>query len=212
MKLLIAALAFVGLMSGTFGIAQAADKHLFYVHGCCVKDKDDPKAKAYEVIIQDLKKSGFDVVFELRYSDVADSDAAAHAYAAKVAGRVQALIAKGTVPEDITVAGYSLGSMTTLVASGLISNPKVNFVLIAGCPVNSKVKVTIDYSKVQGRILSIVDTKDENFGSCNGRLPVGIIHQEIVVNSGKGHALFWQPDEQLIKLWKEPLVAWANGK
>ena len=212
MKLLIAALAIVGLMSVFLGVAQAADKHLFYVHGCCVKDQDDPKAKAYEVIIQDLKKSGFDVVFELRYSDVADSDAAAHAYAAKVADQVHALIAKGTVPEDITVAGYSLGSMTTLVASGLIGNPKVNFVLIAGCPVNSKIKVTIDYSKVKGRILSIVDTKDENFGSCNGRLPAGLIHKEVVVNSGEGHALFWHSVQQQIDLWKGPLVSWANSK
>lgn len=212
MRLLIAVFTTVGLMAGSYGIAQAADKHLFYVHGCCVKDKNDPKAKAYEVIIQDLKKSGFDVVFDLRYSDVADSDAHAHAYAAKIADQVQALLAKGTVPEDITVAGYSLGSMTTLVASGLIGNSKVNFVLIAGCPVNSKIKVTIDYSMVKGRVLSIVDTKDENFGSCNGRLPQGIIHKEVVVNSGEGHALFWHAEEKQINLWKNPLVAWANGK
>ncbi len=212
MKLLIAAISTVGLMAGSFGFAQAAEKHLFYIHGCCVVDKNDPKAKGYEVIIQDLRKSGFNVAFQLRTPDVADSDAQAQVYAAKIADQVQALLAKGTAPEDITVAGYSLGSMTTLVSSGLIANPKVNIVLIAGCPVNSKVKVTIDYSKVKGRVLSIVDTKDENFGSCNGRLPVGVIHQEIVVNSGKGHALFWQPDQQLINLWKEPLVAWANGK
>jgi hypothetical protein len=94
----------------------------------------------------------------------------------------------------------------------LIANSKVNFVLIAGCPVNSKVKVTIDYSKVKGRVLSIVNTKDENFGSCNGRLPIDVVHKEVVLNSGDGHALFWQADQAKIDLWKEPLVAWANMK
>ncbi|MCX7144291.1 MAG: hypothetical protein NT123_25320, partial [Proteobacteria bacterium] len=145
MKLLISAFTVVGLIAGAFGSVQAADKHLFYIHGCCVVDKNDPKAKGYEVIVQDLRKSGFNVYFQLRTPEVADSDAQAQVYAAKIADQVQALLAKGTAPEDITVAGYSLGSMTTLVSSGLIANPKVNIVLIAGCPVNSKVKVTIDY-------------------------------------------------------------------
>lgn len=212
MKPLIALIASMTLMASSFGIAHATDKYLFYVHGCCVKDKNDPKVKAYETIIQELKSSGFNVVFELRTADVADSDAHAQAYAAKIADQVRALLAEGTIPEDITAAGYSLGSMTTLVASGLIANPKVNFVLLAGCPVKTKIHVTIDYSKVKGRVLSIVDTKDENFGSCNGRLPEGVTHKEVVLNSGEGHAVFRLTDEKNLKLWKEPLVAWTKGK
>jgi hypothetical protein len=212
MKSWIAVIASVALMTGSFGIAHAADKHLFYVHGCCVKDKDDPKVKAYEKIVQELRNSGFDVVFELRTADVGDSAPQVNAYATKIADQVRAMIAKGTAPEDITVAGYSLGSMTTLVTSALIDNPKVNFVLLAGCPIKPAIPVTIDYTKIKGRVLSITDTKDEKFGSCNGRLPEGITYKEIVLNSGEGHAVFRLTDEKNLKLWKEPLVAWTKGK
>jgi hypothetical protein len=204
----IATIALVGF----WGVAHASEKHLFYVHGCCVKDKNDPKVKAYEEIVQELKNSGFNVVFELRTADIGDSDAGAQAYAKKIAEQVQALSAKGTPPENITVAGYSLGSMTALVASGLVNNPKVNFVLLAGCPINPAIKVNIDYSRVKGRILSITDTKDERFGSCNGKLPDGTTHKEIVLNSGEGHAAFRLTDKKILKLWKDPLVEWSTNK
>lgn len=212
MKMLIAMITSVAWMVASLGVAHAAEKHLFYVHGCCIKGKDDPKIKAYEMIAQELRNAGFNLTFDLRYADMSDSDALVQAYAAKVADQVNALLAKGVVPEDITVSGYSLGSMTTLVASGLIANPKVNFVLLAGCPVNTAIPVTIDYSKVKGRVLSITDTKDDKFGSCNGRLPESVTYKEVVLNSGEGHAVFRLTDEKNLKLWKEPLAAWAKGK
>jgi hypothetical protein len=210
MKPLIAAIASVALMTGSLGIAHAAEKHLFYVHGCCIKDKSDPKVKGYEKIVQALKTSGFNVVFELRTADINDGDAQVQAYAGKIADQVRDLLAKGIAPEDITVAGYSRGSLTTLIASGLIANPKVNFVLLAGCPL--KPRIPVDYSRVQGRILSIRDAKDDKFGSCDGRLPEGVTYKEIAFTSGEGHAVFRLPDEKYVKLWKEPLVSWAEGK
>jgi predicted esterase len=212
MKTLLGVITGAVLLAGSLTVAHAAEKHLFYVHGCCVKDMNDPKVKAYEKIVQELKSSGFNVVFELRTADIGDSDAGAQAYAKKIAEQVQALLAKGTPPESITVAGYSLGSMTTLVASGLVNNPKVNFVLLAGCPINPAIKVNIDYSKVKGRVLSITDTKDEKFGSCNGKLPEGTAYKEIVLNSGEGHAVFRLTDEKNLKLWKDPLVEWSTNK
>jgi hypothetical protein len=212
MKSLIALIANIVFITVTVGIAHAADKHLFYVHGCCVKDQNDPKVKAYETIVQELKNSGFNVVFELRTADVGDSAAQVQIYAEKIAEQVRSLLGKGTAPEDITVAGYSLGSMTTLVTSGLIANPKVNFVLIAGCPIKPAIPVVIDYSKVKGRVLSITDSKDDKFTSCNGRLPGDISYKEVTLNSGEGHAVFRLTDEKYIKLWKEPLVEWSRGK
>lgn len=210
MKLLIAVFTSVAFVVGSLSVAHAAEKHLLYVHGCCIQGKNDPKVKAYETIIQGLKSSGFDVSFELRTADINDSDPQAMAYAEKIADQVRDLLAKGAAPENITVAGYSLGSRITLVASGLIANPKINFVLIAGCPI--KATIPIDYSKVKGRILSIRDTKDDKFGSCNGRLPEGVIYKEVVLNSGEGHAVFRLADEKYLKLWKEPLVAWSKGE
>ena len=190
--------------------ARAAERHLFYLHGCCIKGQDDPKVKAYETIVSDLKKSGFNVKYELRTADVGDNDAAVQAHAAKIAGEGQGMLSKGTSPGDITVVGYSLGSMTALVASGLIANPKINIVLLAGCPINPAIKVNIDFAKVQGRVMSIYDTKDVKFGSCQGRLPPDITFQEVVLNSGEGHAVFKMPDDQHVKLWMDPLLSWVG--
>jgi hypothetical protein len=198
-------LASVALMAFTLGIAHAADKHLFYIHGCCVKGPGDPKVGAYETIVKELKNAGFNVVFDLRYDD-----STAQIQAAKVADQVKSLLANGAAPEDITVAGYSLGSRITLMASGLIANPKVNIVLIAGCPI--KETIPIDYTKVKGRVLSIWNTADDKFTSCAGRLPEGMTYREIVLNSGEGHEIFRLTDEKYLKLWKEPLVAWSKGE
>jgi hypothetical protein len=212
MKALFAVMSGVALMTGFSTTALGGEKYLFYIHGCCIKGSGDAKVKAYETIVQDLKNAGFNVSFDLRYSSESDNDAGAQAYAAKVAEQVKALLAKGVAPGDITVSGYSLGSMTTMVASGLIDNPKVNYVLLAGCPTNASIKVNIDYTKVKGRILSIVDSKDDKFGSCNGRFPGADVFNEIARDSGQGHKLFQLTDAESYALWKAPLESWANGK
>jgi hypothetical protein len=213
MKLIIAIIMTSMLLAtAALGTAQAAEKHLFYMHGCCIKGKDDPKVKAYETIVQNLNEAGFKVAFDLRTADFGDNDSAVQAHAAKVADQVRTLLAQGVAPGDITVAGYSLGSMTALVTAGLIANPKVNVVLLAGCPINPAIKVSIDYAKIKGRVLSIYDVKDEKFGSCNGRLPEGVTSKEVVLNSGKGHSVFRLPDEKHMKLWKDPMLAWIKEK
>ena len=212
MKVLRVLLVGAVLLVGFLSVAHAAEKHLFYMHGCCVKDKDDPKVKAYETIVQELKNSGFKVAFELRYSDISDSDAKAQDHAAKIADQVRALLAKGTAAEDITVSGFSLGSNTSLVVAGLVANPRVNYVLLAGCPVKPSVPVTIDFTKIKGRILSIVDSKDEKFGSCKGRISDDMLQKEVILDTGLGHKLFLQTDAEHLKLWKEPLENWAKGK
>jgi len=212
MKVLRVLLVGAVLLTGSLGVAHATEKHLFYMHGCCVKDKDAPTVKVYETIVQELKNSGLNVTFELRYSGVSDSDEAAHKHSVKIADQVQSLLAKGTKPEDITVSGFSLGSMTSLLVAGLVANPKVNYVLLAGCPVKPSIPVTIDFTKIKGRILSIVDSKDEKFGSCKGRIPDDMLQKEVILETGLGHKLFLQTDAEHFKLWKEPLTNWAKGK
>ena len=212
MKILSALISGAILMTGFSHMSNAAEKHLIYMQGCCVKQANGAVAKDYQKIAQALRDSGFSVFFELRTSDETDSDEQAQAYASKVAKYVEELLAKGIAPEDITVSGFSLGSSTTLVASGLIANPKVNYVLLAGCPISASSRVTIDYTKVSGRILSIVDSKDDKFGSCAGRLPSDAPFKEITLDSGEGHKVFRLSDESNLKLWTAPLEAWAKGE
>jgi hypothetical protein len=212
MKTFVAMITGIVLMAVLSGVTHAAEKHLFYMHGCCINKVG---GSAYETIVKELRSAGFNVVFDLRTDD---SSAAAQAYAAKVADQVKSLLAKGTAPEDITVSGYSLGSVTAMFASILIANQKVNYVLLAGCPGNgARVSrgndpLDVDYAKVQGRILSIVDTKDDKFESCKTHLPESVLQKEVAFDSGSGHAVFRNTDEKSLKLWKEPLVTWAKGQ
>ena len=206
MKKLIAVIAGATSIFGFLGVSHAAEKHLFYIHGCCI---DKVGGGAYETIVKDLQSAGFNVVFDLRTDD---STAAVQAYASKVAGQVKNLLAKGAAPEDITVSGYSLGSVTAMFASIEIANQRVNYVLIAGCPGKGARSFDIDYAKVQGRILSLVDVKDDRFESCKSRLPESALRKEVEFDSGQGHQIFRYTTDKAYKLWKEPLEAWAKGQ
>jgi hypothetical protein len=206
MKKLLLAVAGAALLPCSVAVSQATDKHLVYIHGCCI---DKVGGGAYETIVKDLQQAGFNVTFELRRDD---SNAAVQAYAAKVTDQVKELLNKGVAPEDITVAGYSLGSRTAMLVSIAIANPKVNYVLLAGCPRPSGRKIDIDYARVQGRVLSIVDSKDDKFESCKEHLPATALQQEITFDSGSGHQIFRFTTDKAYKLWKEPLEAWARGQ
>lgn len=204
MKMSTRVVAGILITASTLTVAHATEKILFYIHGCCI---DKVGADAYDPIVKTLQSDGFKVVFELRTDD---STPAVRAYATKVADQVKGLLAKGVSPEDITVSGFSLGSVTAMFASIEIANPKVNYVLLAGCPRTNK--RSIDYAKVQGHILSLVDAKDDRFGSCKSLLPESALTKEITFESGEGHKIFRLTTEKAYKLWKEPLEAWAKGK
>jgi len=208
-KLLITAIAATILFMVLSTSAHAAEKYLFYMHGAQVKDANDPKAKVYVAIVEDLQKSGFNVTFELHPSDVGDNEAAAKAYAAKIATQIKGLIYAGTPPENITVAGFSLGSTIAAITSGLVGNAKVNYVLLAGCANKPAVPMTVDYSRMKGHILAVTEASDPGYGTCVGRLPDGINYQEVNLSTGKGHATFRLPE--YLSLWMDPLVEWTKN-
>ncbi len=211
MKSFVTMLAGAALSFALLGGAHASDKYLFYVHGCCVKSGSDPKVADYEAIVQKLKDSGFNVEYQLRTADVGDNDAAVHEYAGQIADKVNALLTKGVPPKNITVAGYSLGSMTAMVTAGLIANPDVNIVLLAGCPTGASIKVSIDYSRVKGRVLSINDKGDEKFGSCEGKFPEVKTFKGVVIDSGKGHMVYRLPQDNFMSMWMNPMMGWVNA-
>ena len=200
-----------GVWFSALSTAYAGEKHLIYMQGCCVQQNSGAAARDYQTIVQSLRDAGFNVFFELRTANETDNDGQAQAYAEKVAQYVQGLLATGVAQEDITVSGYSLGSRTALVVAGLIAQPKVNYVLLSGCPANPNSRVSINYSKVRGRILSIYDSKDDKFGSCKGWMPRGLDFSEIRLETGQGHKLFRLSDDASIALWKTPLEQWAEN-
>ncbi len=75
MKLLVALFSSAVLAAGFSSSSNAAEKHLVYMHGCCVKQTNGAIAKDFKTIAQKLRDAGFNVLFELRTSDQTDSDA-----------------------------------------------------------------------------------------------------------------------------------------
>jgi alpha/beta superfamily hydrolase len=186
--------------------AQAGDKYLFYMNGCCIEKVG---TDGYETIAKKLEETGLKLDFTIRKED---TDEAVMGSVDSVVEKVNALLANGTPPEDITVSGFSLGSVIAMYASVRIANPKVNYVLLAGCPGPKARRHIHDYSKVQGRILSITDVGDSKFASCSDKITNASEFKEIKLESGKGHKVFRLPKDKFIELWKDPLVNWAHGK
>ena len=186
--------------------AQAGDKYLFYMNGCCIEKLG---TDGYETIAKKLEETGLKLDFTIRKED---TDEAVMGSVDSVVEKVNALLANGTPPEDITVSGFSLGSVIAMYASVRIANPKVNYVLLAGCPGPKARRHIDDYSKVQGRILSITDVGDNKFVSCSDKITNASEFKEIKLESGKGHKVFRLPKDKFIELWKDPLVNWAHGK
>jgi hypothetical protein len=197
----------VALLGGSLGTAQA-DMQLIYLHGCCIEDAKDARAAAYQNVVEEFRRSGFNVSFELNTADGGES--AVQRRVAATADRVLGLLANGEFAENITVVGHGLGATTALIASGLIANRRVNYILLGGCPANPG--VAIDYAKVMGRFLSIPDSQDHGSGSCHGRMPEHVFYKESSVSSPEGGSVFLRTDEEALRLWLDPTFSFVTGK
>ena len=181
------------------------DKYLFYMHGYRLESLDDDhkRAKAYRRIVSSLEDHGFNVISEQR------GETSVISYGIGIANEVKKLLENGVQPQNITVAGFSKGAAITLIAAGQVKNPKVNFIALAGC----SDFFTINYKKLQGRILSIYDVDDEKYFSCEGRISndqEGVTYKEISIESGKGHSVFRKKKEKWIEMWRDPMMEWIS--
>lgn len=188
-------------------------KYLFYLHGRGPQEFGIEKSREdYRALVQAFSGRGFTVVSEVRGRDVRDED-----YAARVAQQLGKLLAAGVSSEHVTVVGYSKGGIVALMASGLAARPQVGYVLLAGChsPAGAmqdahRAFKAAHAAKLEGRMLSLYDRADPNFASCAPyfKEAAGTLrHQEIVLDTGKGHELFQKPTAD----WLDTVVAWAAG-
>ena len=105
--------------------------------------------------------------------------------------------------------------MITLVAAAAGDNPKVNYVVLAGCFQKGK-EFYDTYAnnvapKMKGHILSMYDAADPNFGTCKDFFAAAgdkVTGNEIKFETGQGHGLFRKAVDQ----WMGPLIDWATGK
>jgi len=186
-------------------------KYIFFLHGNIVEEKGVASARSkkfgfyeYKKILKVLAQQDFTVISEAR-----DDDTKIQGYAKKIAGQVGSLIDNGVPPNNITVAGFSKGGKITLVTSSLINNKLVNYVVLAGCIRKTKQFIEKFNLDLKGRVLSIVDYRDDTFSSCEdmfNRSSAGLEHKELILKDGGGHGVFYTPKD----IWIKPMIDWIK--
>jgi hypothetical protein len=189
---------------------DAAARYVIYLHGRILEEKPrDPVDErfgiyAYDSILTALAASGAQVIAERR---PAGTDF--RAYGGQVAEQVRGLLAAGVPAERITVIGFSKGGGIAMIASALLANRRIGFVLLAPC---GDWLLNRDDVNVRGRILSIYEASDELGTSCEPLFRQAGTpgeHREIRIATGAGHGAFFRPREE----WVRPVLAWiAAGR
>ena len=190
--------------------SQAPDdgtRYLFYLHGRIIEEQGpqgvSPRFGRYDYpgILAAFRARGFEVPSEVRPRNTDMG-----AYAARIAGEIEALIARGVEPSHITVVGASKGAGITALVSTRLARPGVRYVMLAGC--NDGLIRTLD-PRLSGELLSIHEASDEMVGSCRAlaaRSPQLQRFEEIRLNTGLGHGMVYRP----LDAWVEPAAAWAR--
>jgi hypothetical protein len=186
------------------------DKFIFFLHNRFLEEHDlnelHPEfgRTEYLEIINEFKKSGFEVISEKRNGNVN-----AREYAGGIVTQIDSLIKNGTDPKNITVVGTSKGGYIAQYVSTLANNPNLNFVFIASFR-------NVDISNIPeinycGNILTIYEKSDPFGVSAKVRVDnssCDIKHfKEIELDTGMGHGFLFKP----LKEWIEPTIKWANG-
>ena len=203
---LLAVNAYAGdVVSNVPSNPDVTGKYVFYMHGSV--EESEGSTEKYEAAVNAIAESSVTVISEVR------GDTNPNTYSLKLKDQVDKLISKGVPSENITISGFSKGSIIALAAAGIINNSKINYVLLAGCSEDLNDKYEVVVTNAVGRILSIYDSGDEKFESCDGIIKASdkLIFNEIELDSGKGHKVFRIPKDKFIEQWRDPLTDWAGA-
>ena len=184
---------------------DASEKYVFYLHGSA--EESDGDNEKYQAAVDAISDNTDNVIAEVR------GDTDPNTYALKIKKQVTQLLSKGVSAKNISITGFSKGAIISLAVAGVLNNTKINYVLLAGCSEELNEKYSIDTSKLTGRILSLYDSDDEKFGSCEDiiKSSAKVLFEETDLESGKGHKLFRIPKEKFISQWRDPLIEWINN-
>lgn len=192
------------LFAASFDNPSPGDKFIFYLHGSA--EESEGETEKYQMAIDEISTGPAQVISEIR----AETDP--NRYAQKLKQQVDHLLAKGVPASHITISGFSKGAVIALASAGVINNPDISYVLLAGCSDYLNEKYNVAAGKAVGRILAIYDSEDDKFGSCSGivKKENGTILEETELDSGKGHKVFRIPKEKFIEQWRAPLLNWIQ--
>ena len=194
-----------GVVSDVPSKPDVSGKYIFYLHGST--EETEGSTEKFKAAVNAIAASSATVIADVR------GNTDPNTYAEKIKQQVDALIAQGVSPKNITVSGFSKGAIIALAASASVNKPEVNYVLLAGCSGELNAKYEVDPARAVGRILSIYDVDDDKFGSCSGIISESgqVKFKEIELETGKGHKLFRIPKDKFIEQWRHPLVEWAGA-
>jgi pimeloyl-ACP methyl ester carboxylesterase len=181
--------------------------YLIYLHGRIIEEEGlrptSPEFGIYEYekILEDFAARSFVVISEPRPRGTDMS-----AYADKVVGQVRTLRRAGVPPEHIAVVGFSKGGGIALLTASRLAEPKVSFVILAGCGNGPAPEA----SRLQGRILSMFDASDDRAASCKkvfAQAKSPLVQEEVVLKLGTGHGAFYRPGG-----WLQRAADWVAQK
>ncbi|HWI40598.1 MAG TPA: hypothetical protein VNX25_03840 [Verrucomicrobiae bacterium] len=209
------ALAFLFLLASSAHAAPSytmpyridrSTRFLFFHHNYYMEMKGPDGETRYYEILKTFADAGYTVI-----SGIRPKDASVAEYAEKGAADVRKLLEAGVSPENITVAGHSKGGVITLRVSSLLQNPKVRFVVMAGCGIKGLESAYPDFRSLKGDFLSIYATSDKVASSCIQALSGakgGATVKELPLEDAAGHQLFFRP----VDTWVGPLSAWLKAR
>ena len=205
----------VALMAG-YAFPAAIDpaaRYLFYLHGKIIEDQGLPAVSPefgeyeYEAILGALEYAGMVVISELR-----PRDAVATTYAGRIKDQVSRLKEAGGPSGHITVLGASKGAYIAALASFLIKDRLLNFVLLGTCYPGMISEWKSSRMQLYGNVLAIYDgAEDEYSGSCEELFQLsegkGLgRHEQLVLHVGTGHGILYKPLDE----WILPALEWAS--
>ncbi|HKH50055.1 MAG TPA: hypothetical protein VKM72_35840 [Thermoanaerobaculia bacterium] len=185
---------------------DSRQNYMIFLHGRIVEEEGlrptNPELGVYEYekILAEFANRGFTVISEPRPRNT-DPEI----YADKVVGQVRALLRAGAPPEHVAVVGFSKGGGIAFLTATRLAEPKVNFVILAGCSNWTDPEVA---SRLQGRILSMYDASDGLNPSCKKAFAQSkgpLVQEEVVLKLGTGHGAFYRPGE-----WMDRVAGWVK--
>lgn len=184
-------------------------RYVIYLHARIVEEKGsrptDERFGVYEYpqILDTLAASGAEVIAEQR-----PQGTDFRVFGAHVADQVRRLLAAGVPAERIAVVGFSKGGAIAMIASALLRDSRIPFVLLGPCGDWVQGRDDVD---VRGRILSIYEASDELGTSCEPLFAQASEpgeHREIRIDTGAGHGAFFRPRPE----WLDPLFQWIQRR
>ncbi len=199
----------IGELAGPPPAPKPDVRYVFYLHGVGVEQYPNMAKEDWQGTVRALERKGFVVIAEQRGSNTNVRD-----YAKKVSDQAKDLMAKGVPPENITIMGYSKGGLIALSAAAWTQEPRVNYVILAGCATDRRPELrkaqAAGAPNYKGRMLSIFDAADPEFGSCQPLFDTAgadVRGSERRIETGLGHQAF----ASVSVVWFDPTVEFISG-